>query len=54
MDVNDNAGCLNARVVLASIASKLAPTGADSLGEATTDTAVFRPRQGLNSRDKTK
>ncbi|VVP40243.1 hypothetical protein PS893_04814 [Pseudomonas fluorescens] len=27
MDVNDNAGCLNARVVLAFFASKLAPTG---------------------------
>ena len=27
MDVNDNAGCLNARVVLAFFASMLAPTG---------------------------
>ncbi len=27
MDVNDNACCLNARVVLAFFASKLAPTG---------------------------
>ena len=27
MEVNDNAGCLNARVVLAFIASMLAPTG---------------------------
>ena len=27
MDVNDDAGCLNARVVLAFFASKLAPTG---------------------------
>jgi len=28
MDVNDNAGCLNARVVRAFFASRLAPTGA--------------------------
>jgi len=28
MDVNDNAGCLNARVVRALFASRLAPTGA--------------------------
>ena len=27
MDVNDDAGCLNARGVLAFFASKLAPTG---------------------------
>ena len=27
MDVNDDAGCLNARVVLAFFASRLAPTG---------------------------
>jgi hypothetical protein len=27
MDVNDDAGCLNARVILTSIASMLAPTG---------------------------
>ncbi|PMZ85107.1 hypothetical protein C1X61_29130 [Pseudomonas sp. FW215-T2] len=27
MDVNDDAGCLNAHVVLAFFASKLAPTG---------------------------
>ena len=26
-ELNDDAGCLNARVALASIASKLAPTG---------------------------
>ena len=32
MDVNDNACCLNARVVLASIASMLAPTKKQNKG----------------------
>jgi hypothetical protein len=32
MDVNDNAGCLNDRVVCASIASRLAPTGKAGFG----------------------
>ena len=31
MDVNDNAGCLNARIVLAFFASKLAPTGSTQI-----------------------
>ena len=31
MDVNDNAGCLNARIVLAFFASGLAPTGSTEI-----------------------
>ena len=33
MDVNDNAGCLNARVALAFFASMLAPTGGPAFSD---------------------
>ncbi|CAI8820776.1 hypothetical protein EMIT0P43_10658 [Pseudomonas jessenii] len=45
MDVNDNAGCLNARVVLVFFASKLAPTG--ERRSVVVRSAVRRPRFGF-------
>jgi len=48
MDVNDNAGCLNERVVQAFFASKLAPTGGTVNlprflnGEGSTRRVIFR------------